>query len=149
MDIAALEAEEAALVLPGFDEDTAWKLGQALVGMAQAGKMPVAINIRSAHRTYFHASLPGASGNNDSWARRKGNVALLFGMSSLVARLKHEQKGHTLARSGLSDADYALSGGAVLIRVRGVGVVAVATVSGLPDTEDHALVVKAIRGLMG
>lgn len=149
MDIATIEAEERGLVLPVFDETVALRLGQVLVDLALAETLPVAINIRSANRTFFHASLPGASANNDSWARRKGNVALMFGTSSLVQRLKHEEKGQTLARSGLSDADYALSGGAVLIRAKGAGVVAVATVSGLPDVEDHALVVKAIRVLIG
>lgn len=147
MDIATIEAEERGLVFQHFDEIVALRLGQALVDLALAGNLPVAIDIRSQNRTYFHASLPGASPNNDSWARRKGNVALMFGTSSLVQRLKHEEKGQTLARSGLADADYALSGGAVLIRAKGAGIVAVATVSGLPDVEDHALVVRAIKGL--
>ena len=44
-------------------------------------------------------------------------------------------------------ASYAVAGGAVPVRVRGVGVVAVATVSGLPSAEDHALVADALRAL--
>ena len=57
-------------------------------------------------------------------------------------------KGETLERHGLAGMDFAEAGGAVPIRVAGVGVVAVATVSGLPQVEDHKLVVRAIRTLM-
>ena len=51
--------------------------------------------------------------------------------------------------TGLSVARYTTHGGAVPIRVRGVGQVAVATVSGLPQAEDHALVHEAIEQVFG
>jgi uncharacterized protein (UPF0303 family) len=35
------------------------------------------------------------------------------------------------------------------LRVAGAGIVAVATVSGLPQVEDHKMVVEAIRSVMG
>lgn len=149
MTIDDLRAEAETLVLPAFTEVDALCLGAALVAAAQEAALPVVISIRSASRTYFHAALPGSSASNDHWARRKGNVALMFGTSSLLQRLLHEKSGRTLAISGLPDADYALSGGAVPVCVRGAGMVAVATVSGLPDTEDHAMVVAAIRALIG
>ncbi|MDZ7904976.1 MAG: heme-binding protein [Cypionkella sp.] len=50
-----------------------------------------------------------------------------------------------LARHGLIEADYADAGGAVPVQVAGVGVVAVVTVSGLPQLDDHALVISAMR----
>jgi uncharacterized protein (UPF0303 family) len=46
---------------------------------------------------------------------------------------------------GLDPADYAAHGGAFPVRIRNVGVVAVVTVSGLPQAEDHALVVTALE----
>jgi uncharacterized protein (UPF0303 family) len=48
----------------------------------------------------------------------------------------------------LDAADHADAGGAVPIVVRGVGMVAVATVSGLPQVEDHRLVVQGIRAVL-
>ena len=42
---------------------------------------------------------------------------------------------------------YAVSGGCVPIRVGGA-MVGTATVSGLPDHEDHALVIEAMRALL-
>lgn len=143
---AALEAEYAALSFPRFAEAQAWALGQKLVELA--GSAPVVINIRSADRVFFHAALPGSAPLNDLWARRKSNTALLFQLPSFLVGLRNRENGHTLARNGLAEADYADHGGAVPIRVAGVGVVACATVSGLPQAEDHALVMAAMRAYL-
>jgi uncharacterized protein (UPF0303 family) len=148
MDVAKLEAEYAGLALPRFDEATALRLGQIIVDLALAGAMPVVIDIRTMDRTLFHAALPGSAPLNDLWARRKSNAALMFQLPSLLVGRRNAAKGEPLDRHGLSTADYAEAGGAVPIRVKGVGVVAVATVSGLPQVEDHQLVVRGIRALM-
>lgn len=148
MDVTALEAEAEALILPQFTETTALDLGLVLVRMAQGGALPIVINIRTADRTLFHAALPGSAPLNDLWARRKSNTALLFQLPSFLVGTRNREKGQTLDRNGLDPADYADNGGAVPIRVAGAGVVAVLTVSGLPQAEDHALAVRAIRALM-
>lgn len=148
MDLGDLEAEYAGLQLAKFDATEALRLGQILVDLALADDLPVVINIRTADRTYFHAGLPGSAPLNDAWARRKSNTALLFQLPSLLVGRRNAVKGEALDRHGLSLQDYAEAGGAVPIRVQAVGVVAVATVSGLPQVEDHKLVVRAIRTLM-
>ena len=64
-------------------------------------------------------------------------------------RLLCEQHGWNFNdRFRLPEADFAASGGAVPIMVRGVGLVGTAAVSGLPDVEDHALVVSALESLV-
>jgi len=143
---ASLAAEYADLHFPRFAEAEAWALGQKLVELA--GTAPVVINIRSTERMLFHAALPGSAPLNDLWARRKSNTALLFQLPSFLVGARNRENGHTLARNGLAEADYADHGGAVPIRVTGVGVVACATVSGLPQAEDHALVVVAIQAIL-
>ena len=148
MEISELEAQAATLILPRFAEGEALWLGNWLVDKALAAAMPVAISIRSQDRTYFHASLPGASPVNDLWVRRKSNVAFLERKASLIVRLRLEAKGQTIERHGLPPADHAASGGSVPVVVAGVGMVAAATVSGLPDVEDHALVVEGLRALI-
>lgn len=147
-EIEALEAEAAALVLPAFSEETALRLGLDLVEFARADGLPVVINVRTADRTLFHAALPGSSPENDAWARRKSNVALHFHAPSLLVGARLRAKERTLADQGLPATDYAAHGGAVPIRVQGTGVVAVVTVSGLPQVEDHRLVVQALRRLL-
>lgn len=148
MDIAEIEAELVGLELVKFDEGTALRLGQILVDLALAEDLPVVIDIRTCDRTLFHAGLPGSAPLNDLWARRKSNTALMFQLPSLLVGRRNAAKGEPLERHGLPSQDYAEAGGAVPIRVRGVGVVAVATVSGLPQVEDHKLVVRGIRTLM-
>ncbi len=144
----ALAAEATRLILPRFDQDTALVLGTILISLAQTENLPVVINIRTADRTLFHAALPGSAPLNDNWARRKSNVALMFQKSSLLVGTEMREKGSNLANDGLHDADYADHGGAVPIRVQGVGMVAVVTVSGLPQRDDHALVVCGLETLL-
>jgi uncharacterized protein (UPF0303 family) len=148
MKSTELEAEAAGLVLDSFDESTALRLGNILVDLALAEDMPVVIDIRTSDRTLFHAGLPGSAPLNDLWAQRKSNTTLRFHEASLLVGTRHRDKGESLAKHGLDTSDYADHGGAVPIRVKGVGVVAVATVSGLPQVEDHQLVVRGIRALM-
>lgn len=147
MAIADLEAEAASLILNQFSERDALRLGQILTDMAMNEALPVVINIRTTDRTLFHAALPGSAPLNDLWARRKSNTSLRFHEASLLVGTRHREKGETLAKHGLDSAEFADHGGAVPIRVRGVGVVAVATVSGLPQVEDHKLVVRGLHQL--
>lgn len=148
MDSAEIEAEFATLALPRFDEAEALRLGRILTDMALADRLPVVIDIRTADRTLFHAACPGSAPLNDLWARRKSNTALVFQLPSLLVGWTNAAKGENLEKHGLNLADHADHGGAVPIRVQGTGVVAVATVSGLPQVEDHKLVVRGIRALI-
>ena len=148
MDISLLEVESQSLALPAFDEVAALRLGDWLVKAALDAQLPVVIDIRTANRTLFHASLPGSSPDNDAWARRKSNVALHFQAASLMVGERMRQRGRTLADQGLAASDYADHGGAVPIHVKGTGMVAVATVSGLPQLEDHRLVVRGLKALL-
>jgi uncharacterized protein (UPF0303 family) len=141
----AVAAETDMLIFPAFDEGDAWALGRALVQMAQEDGLGVVINIRTPDRTLFHAALQGSAPLNDKWAWRKSNVALMYGKSSLEVGCAHREKGQDLLGNGLSNAEYADHGGAVPVVVAGVGVVAVVTVSGLPQLEDHAMVIAAMR----
>ncbi len=148
MDIAELEAEAARLVLPRFDEGVALDLGLRLVDLARARGLPVVIDIRDATRTYFHASMPGSAPLNDIWARRKSATVLVMHEASLLVGRRNVAKGETLARHGLDPDLHADHGGAVPLRVAGGVVAAVATVSGLPQVEDHRLVVEAIMAML-
>lgn len=142
----ALRAEAASLILTRFAEAEAFALGLILVDLAQG--LGVVINIRTPDRTLFHAAMPGSGPFQDRWVQRKSATAFFFHEASLAVGQRNRDKGETLSKHGLDPASYADHGGAVPIRVEGVGVVAVVTVSGLPQVEDHMLAVEGLRALI-
>src|ERR671927_33802 len=125
--LADLAAEEEELQFSGFTNDDAWDLGSALVAAARRDGAPVAVDVSRHGHQLFHASLPGTSPDNDSWIQRKTRVVHRFGHSTL----------------------YAAHGGAFPVVVRSVGPVGAVVVSGLPQLEDHRMVVAAIRAHLG
>lgn len=146
--LARLEQEHLDLELTRFDRADAWRLGSMIVERALAAEHPVAVDVRTASGILFHASLPGATVDNDEWARRKAATALRFETSTALLECRVEAGGRDMFEPGwLHPAEYAVAGGAVPVRVTGVGVVAVATVSGLPSADDHDLVAQALRDL--
>ena len=148
--LAELAAEEEELQFPGFTNDDAWDLGSALVAAARRDGAPVAVDISRHGHQLFHASLPGTSPDNDSWIQRKTRVVHRFGHSSLFVRQASIERGTTFeAEFGLDPARYAAHGGAFPVVVRSVGPVGAVVVSGLPQLEDHRMVVAAIRAHLG
>ncbi|WP_250003637.1 heme-degrading domain-containing protein [Actinoplanes sp. M2I2] len=144
--IAELESQERELELSRFDNTDAWRLGSLLVDLASRRQLPVAIDIRRGPQQLFHAALPGSVADNDRWIERKVRVVERYGASSFLVGRRLAAKGQELdAGMGVNPADYAAHGGAFPVRIREVGVVGVVTVSGLPQAEDHALVVEALR----
>lgn len=141
-----LYAEEAELTLDRFDEEDAWRLGCILVEEARNRKAPVAVDVRRPGQILFHAALPGSAPDNDEWIRRKSACAFRFGKASLAVGVSLALAGKNIEeKSFVSPFDYSPHGGAIPVRVRNVGIVACATVSGLPQEEDHALVVACLR----
>lgn len=140
-----LQAEAASLTLPRFAEAEALALGHILTELGSG--LTIVINIRTPDRTLFHAALPGSGPINDRWIQRKSATALLFQEASLAVGVRTRAKGESLAKFGLPVEDYAEQGGAVPIRVEGAGVVAVVTVSGLAQVDDHNLAVAGLRQL--
>jgi uncharacterized protein (UPF0303 family) len=144
--LAELAAQEEELQLPGFTNDDAWELGSSLVATARERRLPVAIEISRNQQRLFHVALPGAVPDNAHWIRRKSRVVHRFGHSSLYVGQASREKGTTFEDEfGLDPALYAAHGGAFPILVRSVGPVGVVVVSGLPQVEDHRMVVAALR----
>jgi uncharacterized protein (UPF0303 family) len=144
-----LEAQEARLVLDSFDETDAWELGSALREAAVAQGLPVAISVRRNGQRLFHTALPGASADNDGWLDRKCAVVDRYGRSSLRVGEQFRVGGKTFeADSRLDPARYAAHGGAFPLIVRGTGCIGTVAVSGLPQRDDHRLVVETLAAFI-
>jgi len=141
-----LAAEEAELQFPAFTEDDAWTFGSAMVATARAAGAPVAIDITRHGHQLFHAALPGSRPDNDRWIERKARVVDRFGHSSLYMRTLCARDGSSLEEKFLLDGrEFAAHGGAFPLLIRGVGPVGTVVVSGLPQVQDHRMVVAALR----
>jgi uncharacterized protein (UPF0303 family) len=147
--LAELSAEEDELQLLRFTNDDAWALGSALVARSRAEQLPVAIEVSRHSHQLFHAALTGATPDNDSWIERKARVVHRFGHSSLYVGQRSREAGSTFEEQfGLDPQRYAAHGGGFPLIVRDVGPVGVVVVSGLPQVDDHRMVVDALRDLV-
>ena len=149
-DLQRLALQEQTLQLSQFDEATAWELGTRIKSICEARQVGVTIEVRRAKETLFFYAMPGVVPNNTEWVRRKRNTVELLHRSSYAVGLAHGKEGTSLPlKCGVSLNDYAEHGGSFPIRVKGAGCVGAVTVSGVPQREDHAIVVEALAGLCG
>jgi len=138
--------EEQELQFTKFNEATAWQIGSQLVEHGTKENLPITIDITFGTRQLFHASLAGASADNDEWVKRKVRLAYRFGHSSFYMGQSLKSKGKSIEESYLlSESEYAPHGGCFPVIVKGTGMVGTLTISGLPQEEDHKLVVQTIR----
>ena len=143
--VAIVKKQESLGQFQMFAEETAFDLGSALYGIARAKRAPVAVDIRTPDRILFHAAMPGATPDNDNWIRRKSNVVLRYHQSSLLFGDSLALKGRQInADMGIGFEDYASHGGSFPIRIKKSGVIGAITVSGLPQLDDHRMVIEAL-----
>lgn len=144
--LETLLEQERRLVFDRFDNDTAIALGQKILERARANRQSIVVDISRGDQRLFYAALAGTSADNEFWVAGKVAVVKRFGHSSFYIGQKARLKGVDFADGALVDrATFRAHGGSFPIIVAGVGMVGTATVSGLPQAEDHALVVAVIE----
>jgi uncharacterized protein (UPF0303 family) len=98
----------------------------------------------------FHFAVSGTSADNADWVRRKRNTVLRCHKSSYAVGLKFSFEGGNFhEKTGSSVQDYATHGGGFPITLEGLGCIGAITVSGLPQREDHSLVVRVLAQHFG
>jgi uncharacterized protein (UPF0303 family) len=142
--------QEQRLRFDAFDVESAWMLALALREEGARRRAPIAVSVEAWALPLASFALPGATADNFDWARRKINVVRRFQRSSYALGLLLAQSGRTLADMGaLPERDYAVHGGAFPIFVHGAGCIGAVAVSGLPQREDHNMVVAALAKTLG
>lgn len=110
----------------------------------------VNITLANSNNILFHAvSRPGVQPDNDIWVSRKRKTVLRWGVSTWFMHNKMHGDEEAFRKKymlGESAGQYAIHGGAVPVRVKGVeGIVGVIVVSGLKQHEDHQAVVEGLE----
>jgi uncharacterized protein (UPF0303 family) len=148
-DLERVTRQERELHLPKFDAQVAWDLGTRLRAMAIERGLGIVVDVRRFNQPLFYAALDATTPDNPEWVRRKSNVVARFHRSSYGVGLTMNLKNDSLENRGLPISDYASHGGSFPLHIEGAGIVGSVTVSGLPQRDDHELVVEALCALLG
>ncbi|MFT3954579.1 MAG: heme-degrading domain-containing protein [Piscinibacter sp.] len=149
-DIERITEQERRLQFERFGAAEAWALGTALKALAESRGQAVTIEIRLVRETVFFFAMPGTTPVNADWARRKRNVVDLMQRSSYRVGRELERDGGSLeSKLGLATRDHATHGGSFPIVLRGSGCIGTVTVSGLPQREDHSMLVEVLATMCG
>lgn len=133
--------------LDKFDNRIGLEIGLAIFNLAKERKQNIAVQVERLNHIiflYVDDSLPADKHN---WLRRKANVTKHFEESSLS--IKHDLKNGNMSlvkTFALEEKEYLAKGGSIPLFVKNAGMIAVVTVSGLHDEEDHKIIIDALRG---
>jgi uncharacterized protein (UPF0303 family) len=143
--IAELAAHETRFVLDSFDHHAAWQLGTLMVERALRENAPIIIDIRKPSMVLFRSALAGTTAENEAWLERKARTVFRFETSTALLAARFAGQGVDVWAAGWFDTErFTAAGGSFPVRVRGVGLVAAVTVSGLTSDEDHDFVVESL-----
>ncbi len=149
-DLQQLLAQVKEIQFEQFDNHMAWQLGCLIKQNAEQAGVNVAIDITRNGHCLFSYAMPDTAPDNQKWIERKRNVVDRYLHSSWYMGQYYKAKGRTIEEASLVNAQqFAPYGGSFPLIIRGVGVVGSITVSGLPQYEDHKLVVDSITQLFG
>jgi len=144
--IALVDRQEELLRLKTFNSSVAWELGNLFHEKIVKEDLPIAVSIRTiSGKILFHYSSDTANFDSQGWLDRKFNTVQRFETSTLRYALFLRSRGATLLERGLDPAKFVSGGGGFPIRTIDSMLVGAILVSGLKDTEDHAVIVKVLE----
>jgi uncharacterized protein (UPF0303 family) len=132
------------------DLETAIELGRLILERGERRRLPIAFEIYVRDRLVFRAALAGSNAENDRYLASKLKLARETGHPTLLTSRQYRDR--LAADPTLRDerrASYGPYGGCVPLRTADGAVAGYATVSGLSEQDDHAMVLWAIRATTG
>lgn len=150
IDIEKIIYQEQNLVFDAFSEETAFSLGLSIRERAVREGLGLVADVRLWDRPLFYCAMPGTTGDNQHWVRRKANLVQRLQKSSyrVVLETNFADRQFPASRH-MPVSEFALAGGGFPIRVTGIGVVGAITVSGLHERDDHEVAVAAACAVLG
>lgn len=146
-DPSILEQQFSDLRFSSFGHDDGLVLGQKLVELAQEKGWAVALSVTLGAHEIFHYCLPGTTTVNDEWIIKKRNLVFMLEQPTFLIGQRLAAEGKTVEDLGVSEDGFAAYGGGYPIMV-GDDMVGQVIVSGVPQQDDHALVVEALSSLL-
>lgn len=135
------------IILEKFDNRLAFEMANYVIELAKKQNQHIAIEVVRLNHTVFLYIDNNLPMDKHNWLRRKTNVARQFEESSLTVKNDLIAGNMSLDKTfGLDKKDFLARGGAIPIFVKNVGMVAIITVSGLHDEEDHNIIINALQG---
>ena len=148
-DLPILDEQEKLLRFSTFDAESAWTLGSLLRTAALGTGVGSSVEIEIAGHLLFACATPGATPGQANWIRRKRNTVHHFARSTYAIGRKLEREGATLTgKHALPDVDFVAHGGGFPIVLTGTGAIGSVVFSGLPQREDHNIVVEALATML-
>lgn len=147
--LAIIETQEERLRFSKLDREDALHLGLEIAMLAkEAYKNAAAISIVQDGMCVFAYKMHGTGLENEWWMRRKLNVSLATGVSSLRAYLEIKNNMRDISWAG-REKEYAACGGCFPIKDTQGILLGHVLVSGLPHQEDHQLIADAMARMLG
>ena len=143
-----LEQQEEDLVFDSFDRKDALKIGTMLTEKCFDYRFPLTVRIFIGEIIVYQFAMKGHEENRFGWTLRKYQLLKETGHSSMHGKVRAELMDELKDLKAQPEI-YGFGCGAFPIRVKGEGIIGAVTVSGLPDPDDHVLVVHAIEQMLG
>lgn len=148
-DLSILTQQKDLLHFQTFGPDQAWQLGSLLRSKLVSRGAKASVEIELAGHLLFACATAGAVPGQANWIRRKRNTVHHFAQNTYHVGRELERDGKTLMTAhGLPEVDYAAHGGGFPILLQGGAMVGSVVLSGLPQREDHNIVVDGLADLL-
>lgn len=133
--------------LDRFSNRIAFDMGVKIIDLAKSRNQHIAVEVCRLNQTVFLYVDDTLPVDKHNWLRRKANITRQFEESSLSVKNDLKEGNMSLEKTfGLDERDFLAKGGAIPIFVKNGGMIAIITVSGLHDEEDHNIIIEALKG---
>ncbi len=133
--------------LDSFNNKIGLEIGLAIINLAKERNQNIAVQIERLNHSIFLYVDNNLPADKHNWLKRKANVVKNFEESSLSVKYDLINGNMTLNGTfALNPDEYLAKGGSIPIFVKNAGMVAIVSVSGLQDEEDHKIIIDALKG---